>query len=45
MRPWPVQPKKEGAGAPGDRKSVNSGMEQKLEEELELNKVPPEKAV
>ena len=43
--PSAVQPKKEGAGAPGDRKSVNSGMEQKLAEELELNKKPQEKAV
>jgi hypothetical protein len=43
--PVAVQPKKEGAGAPGDRKSVNSGMEQKLAEELELNKRPQEKAV
>ena len=43
--PAAVQPSKEGAGAPGDRKSVGSGMEKKLADELELNKKPQEKAV
>lgn len=43
--PVAVQPNKEGAGAPGNRKSVESGMEKKLAAELELNKTPQEKAV
>lgn len=43
--PAVVHPPKAGSGAPGDRKSVNSGMEQKLAEEKELNPVPQEKAV
>ena len=41
--PAAVQPKKEGSGAPADRKSVNSGREKKLLEEIALNKQPPEK--
>lgn len=32
-----TQPKKEGAGAPKNRTSVNSGIERKLAEEIELN--------
>ncbi len=38
-----TQPKKEGSGAPADRKSVNSGREQELADEIALNKTPPEK--
>ena len=41
--PSEIQPGKSGSGAPPDRKSVNSGREQKLAEEIELNKQPPEK--